>query len=92
MPSHKDTAYYVFIINRSSFTNNNQMYAFNSNCQRCENNALAGSSLTPQDGFEVELGLPVQVLHAGGSRGGKEHVLLLMPRSSVVDGPPTFLI
>lgn len=46
----------------------------------------------PQHRFEVELGLAVQVLHAGGSCAGKEHILLLVPRSRVVDCPATLLI
>jgi hypothetical protein len=34
----------------------------------------------------------VQILHAGGSGGRKEYVLLLMPWSRVVNCPSTLLI
>ena len=48
--------------------------------------------LTPQCGLEVDLGLVVEVLYAGRSVAGQEHVLLLVPRGCVVDCPLALLI
>lgn len=51
-----------------------------------------GCQLTSQHCFQVNLGLPMQVLNTRRAAGGQEHILLLVPGRLIVDCPPVLVI